>query len=315
MARIRPSAGKTLRLTNPVLADLDANATYVFSAPGSEPRSRSPIWDECHRLRPQNCVEVQDVTPTEIRVRRGAGTSMTVPLNDEVGLGTITSGSACVYLDISGLPHHAWAPLLRLAFKTVPVVKAVYVEPAEYRKHPNPTSKTEFDLSESFRGIEPLPGFAKLAGPADEKDAILVAMLGFEGRRASHLALGLDPVPKAYAVVGVPGFRIEYPQIAYASNEQFLIECQAYPNVRFAAASCPFEAYQALDGIRRDAGDKYMYVAPIGTKPHALGAVCFALKNHAGTELMYDNPVKRSGRTAGCGTLHVYTLKPSHVAP
>jgi len=219
------------------------------------------------------------------------------------------------YIDISGLPHHVWAPVLREAFRSLDVVRAVYAEPEVYKKHPSPTSKTEFDLSEGFRGIEPIPGFAKLRGPDDETNAILVALLGFEGKRATHIALALDPVPKAFAVVGVPGFRVEYPQITHASNDDFLTEFGAHANIRFAAATSPFEAYDALTDIHVDAAGKYMYVAPIGTKPHALGAICYVLKHPTVTALRYDNPIRKAGRTQGIGLLHVYTLKPSYASP
>ena len=57
-----------------------------------------------------------------------------------------------------------------------------------------------------------------------------------------------------------------------------------------------------------------MYIAPIGTKPHALGAICYALRNPDTTEIMYDNPIRKPGRTAGIGQMHVYMLKPSYVA-
>jgi hypothetical protein len=287
---------------------------YFLSAEGTEARARAPIWNDCLRLRTGNCVEIIDSSATSASARRAQGEPFTFPLNDANAMTAIFSGFRSAYVDISGMPHHVWAPLVRAGFSAVETLYAVYTEPDTYRKHPNPTSRSEFDLSDGFRGIEPLPGFAKLQGPADEKDSILVALLGFEGRRASHLALALDPVPKVFAIVGVPGFRVEYPQITCWSNEEFLTEYRAHVNTRYAAASCPFEAFNALAEIQRDSGGKYMYIAPIGTKPHALGAICYALRNTDATEIMYDNPIRKPGRTAGIGQMHVYTLKPSHVA-
>jgi len=315
MTRLRQAAGKTLRLSEPRASDFDDSSTLIFSSPGSEPRARAPIWSVLQAQAASRCVEVTGSTAATVTIQRSSGTTETVPLNDDAALKTVLGSDAGVYIDISGLPHHVWAALLRVALQHVANVKAVYVEPGEYKKHPNPTSKTEYDLSEGFGGLEPLPGFAKLTGPKDEKDAIFVALLGFEGKRASHLASNLDPVPEAYAIVGVPGFRLEHPQIAHSSNEHFLTEFRAQGNVRYAAASCPFEAYDTLSGLRRDSGNKYMYVAPVGTKPHALGAVCYALKHRSDSELMYDHPKKKAGRTVGIGLFHIYTLKPSYVAP
>jgi hypothetical protein len=213
------------------------------------------------------------------------------------------------------MPHHVWAPLLRVGFRVLDELYVVYNEPAIYKKHPSPTSRGEFDLSEGFRGIEPLPGFAKLRGPDDEKDAVFVALVGFEGKRPTQVALALDPVPRVFAIIGVPGFRVEYPQISHASNIEFIEAYRAHADVRFAAASCPFETFDALWDIQRDCAEKYMYIVPVGTKPHAVGAICYALGHPATTEIMYDHPIRKAGRTDGIGTMHIYTLKPSYVAP
>lgn len=315
MTRNRLAAGKTLRLKLAVIGDLDPSAMYVLSAVGTEPRARAPIWNDCLRLRKENCSEVTEATATTILLRRRDEAPVSIPLNDASAIAKIFDGFHSAYVDISGMAHHVWAPLIRAGFVALDNLFAVYTEPEEYRKHPNPTTRSEFDLSDGFRGIEPLPGFAKLRGPTDEKESILVALLGFEGRRASYIALALDPVPKVFAVVGVPGFRVEYPQVTCWSNEEFLTEYQAHSNTRYAAASCPFEAFDTLGEIQRDSGGKYMYIAPIGTKPHALGAICYVLQYPDNTEIMYDNPIRKPGRTAGIGQMHIYCLKPSHVAP
>ena len=72
------------------------------------------------------------------------------------------------------------------------------------------------------------------------------------------------------------------------------------------AASCPFDVLQALADIRRDYADHYIYLAPVGTKPHALGAIIFAAANEAISEVMFDHPVRRGGGTEGVGLIHIY---------
>jgi hypothetical protein len=312
---MRAFAGKTLRLSVAAIDDLDPSSAYVISVAGTEARGRGPLWEECVAKRPANCVEIVSSTATMLQARLGSsGGVHEVALSDEMSLRALFGQFRSAYLDVSGLPHNVWAPLMRAGLAGLDTFKVFYAEPSRYKKHASPTSKTEFDLSAGFRGIEPLPGFAKLRGPEDEKDAVFVALLGFEGKRAQHVALSLDPVPRVFAVIGVPGFRIEYPQVTHASNEDFLAEYRAHANVRLASASCPFEAYDVLADIQRDSGGKYMYIAPIGTKPHSIGAVCYALKHPGTTEIMYDHPVRKPGRTEGMGTIHIYTIKPSYVA-
>jgi hypothetical protein len=51
-----------------------------------------------------------------------------------------------------------------------------------------------------------------------------------------------------------------------------------------------------------------MKVAPIGTKPHAMGAVLFALASSKTVELVYDHPIRKATRTAGKARLLLYEV-------
>mgnify|MGYP007065263690 FL=1 len=44
-----------------------------------------------------------------------------------------------------------------------------------------------------------------------------------------------------------------------------------------------------------------MIIAPIGTKPHVIGAILYAIKNPDRVELLYDNPKRTLHRTNGIG--------------
>lgn len=284
------------------------NAYCLFAASGPEQRAHLPIWDEILVKRPHLCLEVVDQQDRHVELRTAAGLS-TVVLSDGAALRKILP-TGSLYIDISGLAHHVWAPLIKVALSHVAELSVLYVEPGEYKPHPNPASATLFDLSEGFRGLAPLPSFANLAGPARESDSIFVPFLGFEGMRARYLSLTLDPMPRVIPILGVPGFRAEYPQISAISNEEFFHETRSRNHIRFARASCPFDAYSALEEIRRDHPGAFLYLAPIGTKPHALGAVWYAINHPSDTEIMYDHPVRKVARTSGIRKAHIYHLKP-----
>lgn len=305
--------GLTLRLATPAAKDLPVGSLCVFAAPGTEARARASVWDELKANHPERCIEVVDQQPRNL-VYELEGQHTSVSLVGADGLQALVRQFSSVCLDISGLAHHVWASLLRLALSEATQVHAVYFEPARYRPHSSPTSTSLYDLSDSFRGIEPLPGFANLRGPQEDKGALYVPFLGFEGTRAPYLASALgDPVPRVIPVVGVPGFRFDYQQVAVSSHQYFLDEHRAHADIRFARASCPFEAYEVLAEIRKDHPGKYLYIAPIGTKPHALGAIWYALQHPTDTEILYDHPVRKPKRTEGVGLAHIYTLKPSSV--
>lgn len=306
--RLPPPPDHTRRFLILGEADLEPNAHFVFALGATEKRARLPLWQQMLATSPERCVVIERQDHETIDVRDRGAEKRSVSLLDDKSLRALLS-TGTVYLDISGLGHHVWASLLRAAHHIRLPLKIIYVEPAGYKPHPSPASPTVFDLSIGFSGLSPLPGFARLSGPVDEAKTLLVALLGFEGSRPQHLALQIDTVPKVVPIVGVPGFRLEYPAFTVACNRTFLEEYRAHGEIRFARASCPFEAFRTLADLRRDYPDYYMYIAPVGTKPHSLGAVWFALEHPTVTELMYDHPMRKPGRTQGLGLIHVYDLQ------
>lgn len=95
------------------------------------------------------------------------------------------------YLDITGLSHHVWAPLLRAMRSRSGPSFVVYVEPGDYRFRA-PTEVTLFDLSERIGGIEPLPGFVSF-GRRVVDAAIFLPLLGFEGTRLTFMLEDVQP--------------------------------------------------------------------------------------------------------------------------
>jgi hypothetical protein len=213
-----------------------------------------------------------------------------------------------LYLDITGLTHQVWAPLMRAAFKAGITVNGIYVEPAEYKFSATPTEGEIFDLSERITGISPLPGFASL-GEAREADICLVAFLGFEGARFSYIIEQVQPPGRnIFPVIGVPGFQPEFPFFAYHGNRFPLTQSLSWPNARYAIANCPFSAFYVLSDIAEIYPNYALKVAPIGTKPHGLGAVLFCIVSPRAVELIYDHPIRKPGRTSGTSRLLLYHL-------
>ncbi len=230
-----------------------------------------------------------------------------LPLRSSRQLGDFwkTTPGSCIYLDITGLRHHVWAALLRAALATRRRVVVVYVEPHDYQPSLTPTENEIFDLSERIEGISPLPGFARLREAGDR--TCFIPLLGFEGTRVSYLISQLEPPGgKIVPVVGVPGFRAEYPFATYIGNRSALSQTQAWKKVRYAQANCPFDLFYVLEDIQRQYSDHVLKIAPIGTKPHAVGCVLYAIANPQSVELVYDHPIRKVGRTKGTGRLLAY---------
>lgn len=212
-----------------------------------------------------------------------------------------------IYLDITSLSHHVWAPLLKTFMAHRSSIDVLYIEPDDYRPNPHPLRGEIFALSEKIRGLSPIPGFASLSN-ADGEDFCFVPLLGFEGARFAYLLEKVQPSgDNVVPVIGVPGFRLEYPFHTYQGNRQVLTSSKSWRNVRYARANCPFSLYFLLEQIARDRNCK-LKIAPIGTKPHALGAVLFAIFNPGRSELIYDHPIRKTARTIGRAQLLRYPL-------
>lgn len=238
------------------------------------------------------------------------GAQSTVKLRSKSSLQQMLAlANGCpVCVDITALPHHIWAPVLRVLVEDVDWTDliAIYAEPAQYNKTRHVHSKL-FELSKSLGGIAPLPGFAALA--SEDDGAIVVPMLGFEGSRFRHLISELEPAEdQIVPVIGVPGFQHPFPMYSFLGNHIALEEEIRFRNTQFARSNCVFDAAIRLLRIARDNPNSRLQVAPIGTKPHALAAILFAIANPARTEIVYDHPVSSPDRTAGMGPLCIYPL-------
>ncbi|MEV4737577.1 hypothetical protein MRBLWO14_002471 [Microbacterium sp. LWO14-1.2] len=211
-----------------------------------------------------------------------------------------------VAIDLTSLEHRVWAPLVRTLLRAGRALVALYAEPQDYRKHDQEPGSL-YDLS-SNRGIEPLPGFARIGRRADDRGTF-APLLGFEGARLQHIFDQEEVDSRVTSpVVGIPAFRLEYSMQSYIANKETLDRDRMEDRVEFAAAHCPFEAYQALERIHHSAGSRYLRVAPIGTKPHALGAVLYAIDHMDAVELIYDHPVRTANRTVGSRSMYVYDV-------
>jgi hypothetical protein len=209
-----------------------------------------------------------------------------------------------LYIDITGLSHPTWAALIRAAIAAKMEVRAVYVEPYRYKRSAAPLEGQIYDLSARIAGISPMPGFATIS---TTEESVFVPLLGFEGARFRHVIEQVQPShERIVPVVGIPGFKPWYIFETYMGNRATLEETSAWHHIEFVPANCPFSCFYLLQELARCHPNSTLKVAMIGTKPHALGAVMFALTSPSRIELVYDNPIRKEGRTDGLDKLMVY---------
>jgi len=285
----------------------DAHSVYVYAQSPEDRSAHSDAWEQ--RTQDVQFVRWISDSPTEVRLE-AAGEEAVLPLRSRSALEAFWSGfdDRSAYLDITGFAHHVWAPLLRAALNTLEDVRVVYVEPLDYTQSLTPTEGEIFDLSERIRGVAPLPGFASLnRGEADE--FFLLALLGFEGTRFAYVLENVQPQgDRVIPIVGVPGFRSEYPFYAYHGNRSPLMSTRSWTAVEYVTANCPFRVFWTLQGIEERV-QAPVKIAPIGTKPHALGAILYAIHREGKVEIVYDHPVKTPKRTTGAARALVYNVR------
>lgn len=289
---------------------LPAESLYIYAESVEERSHLPPDWSEQQPARFVKIIEgefedfVFYVEENRIQLRS----------NEQVDgfLDGIFRPDASLYLDITGLSHHVWAPLVsrlvryllngedRIRFRVV------YVEPKHYRKSAVPRPGDIFALSERCHGIRPLPGFAKL-GRRYVDAGRLVALLGFEGWRFEAILSSFEPdAGSVIPILGVPGFRAEYPFFTLEGNYLPLDKDDNWTRRRFATANDPFEVFSLLRGLATP--DSPVRIAMVGTKPHSLGAVLFATVFPELGELVYDNPIRSAGRTDESRRVQVYDI-------
>lgn len=312
-----------IRIDRPLLAKLysgwnsfhlNAGSTYIH---GTSPEERSvhpPAWEES--ANDVTFVRLSSLENTRSRdfLRCNAelhGVVNTLHLRSNKQLHAFFSElqSRIVYLDITGLPHHVWAPLLRAAVAVLKEVSVVYVEPRSYTFSPTPTEAEIFDLSEAIHGILPLPGFGVFNEPEDEESVLFVPLLGFEGHRFAYVLEQVQPpIRNVFPIIGVPGFMPEFPFHSYLGNKNILAHSNLHTRIRHGIANSPMDAIYLLQDITMDYPKHLLKVAPIGTKPHALGAVLFALSSSRPVEIVYDHPIRKANRTMGSANILVYNI-------
>lgn len=277
---------------------------------GDGDEERSAWWEALRASVPDRVIKLREMPEVNLALVEMDSATFELHLRQPNAFGPLLRHGCTrqVDIDLTSLPTHIWAPIVKYLWSNSLPARALYVEPANYTLSSAPTEGTIFDLSERIRGLSPLPGFAQVSR-MDDGEGLLVALLGFEGARFAHLIENIEPKSESvFPIVGAPGFKLQYPFHAFLGNRPAIEQVGCATNVHFAQANCPFSAYYAIRDISRKRRGTSIQVAPIGTKPHALGAILFALANHEFVEVVYDHPIRRAGRTTGSTRCCVYNI-------
>lgn len=207
-----------------------------------------------------------------------------------------------IYIEVTGLSCRVAAPLMKYAMDKHLEMRIVYAEPSAYRVNEFRKMGIHKDLCETVRGIAPLPGLTNLL--PHRESPLFVVLLGFEGGRFSQIIQDQNPdKDKITPVLGVPGYKINYPFISFWGNRNQIKNTGCWQNLRYAEANSIVDIFIMLNRLSYDSRNPEMVVAPIGTKPHAIGAILYSIKHPDKVEIVYDNPKREVHRTDGIGKI------------
>ena len=187
-------------------------------------------------------------------------------------------------------------------------VSLLYVEPLEYAATRGQLlHRRDFELSDEVPGFIPVPGAMILL--EDRRSQRGVFFLGYEERRLDRAMEDHPIVPSKTSVVfGVPAYQPGWEIDAFANNARVLRDRSISGGVHFCGAQNPYAAYQVLQQVRDECGEgEEMFVAPIGTKPHGIGAALFAAE-HPEIGIIYDHPKRKKNRSNDVSTWHVFDV-------
>lgn len=193
-------------------------------------------------------------------------------------------------------------------------VTFLYLEPVEYRRaiKGRLSDYRDFELSNNSR-FQAIHGFMTNLSESPAGQAVF--FLGFEKARLAQAFEQEEALQRwqCHAVIGVPAFEPAW-EIDTMSNNINQLVSRDYV-FQFCAAASADAAYSLLIKLLED--DKEgnpLLVAPLGTKPHTIGAALFAAEHNTFDRavLLYDHPQRRTGRSYDIRKWHLYDVAVRH---
>lgn len=285
---------------NPKTEHLESGSLYLFA---HDPEDRSKYCASSLRANNPDTHFVElSIDDQDQMTDLISGLTLSLSSTKEIFRYLMSFTPTVIYIEITGMSCRLVAPIMLTALQNGLEVRIVYCEPKQYRLDAFKQIGINEDLSEACGGINPLPGFVKVL--PHRKEPLFVAFLGFEGGRLTYLISTQQPTAdKIHPIIGLPGYRIDYPYESYWGNRNALRSTKSWEHIEYSEANSIVDSYLTLKKISFDNRDPEMVIAPIGTKPHAIGAILFAIKNPLKVELLYDNPKRSLNRADGIGRI------------
>lgn len=219
----------------------------------------------------------------------------------------LSGSNLCV--DITTLQQGILFLLTKLLINRVKPARffAAYTEPTEYKKRKISElgENEEFDLYDKIVGCRnPVPGFIK---PQSSRNIMLIAPMGFDSQRLQTIYEDIKP-KRILPVIGFPSFVPGWNLTAIKMNYLVLKGAECFDMVETCEAASPFEMFKLLEKeFHRHTHNFDIYISPLGTRPHCLGAALF-VSRYSSAYLIYDFPVEKKYRSESVLKTNIYNV-------
>lgn len=205
-----------------------------------------------------------------------------------------------VLIDITSLQHVTIACLLRKLLTEIKPARVflTYAKPENYIKE----DVEMYEFSTDFTSPSAIPGFASCS----KQDEVLVPFLGFEGMRLKNI-IGDEHYSDINPIVGFPSDDPMWQFETLRHCKDAIVEQGAQLKIRKCKADSIYDAYFELERVALDY-NKPLVIAPLGTRPHFVATVIYALKHKRDCRIIYDNAIEKSNYTQGIRNIKVYHI-------
>jgi hypothetical protein len=173
------------------------------------------------------------------------------------------------------------------------ILRIYYTEPKDY------ITDLYLPMSMGIRTISPITGF--ISHTSLSRPTLLVILLGYEGDRANAIYENIDP-NEVFLIIPKPAYHAEWEGRTEAMNKQ-LIRIIGEDRIRHVHSQDPVLVAGKLEEILRPYSlDEWRCsIAPLGTKPQALGTYLFWRRNRGKFSIIYAQPLRHNERFFSTG--------------
>ncbi len=216
-----------------------------------------------------------------------------------------------VLIDMTTIDVPSLAHLLDFINGQLENFSICYIEPISYSKLIGSTSNTNqsYHLSEDGNGLDYIIPF--MLSPLERIEKYSIS-IGYESNRLAGFLSSTEEVKaevEKNIMIGIPAFNTGWESRSIEANYRFLKDTE----IHIVPADDPIQTYLNLVKLGKSANitstDNKLIVVPIGTKPHSLGMVWFALENRGKVGMIYDFVTKIPKRTEGIKKIHFWNFK------